>query len=134
TFKDGATTLGSVAPGPTGGPNHESRAQFTTSGLAVGNHNFVAVYGGEIHNDALDPTNVQINQPSTSGTVAQRVNPLVASDVSALVSVTKPRHQHHSRRQQVMLRNTSGKTITGPVFLLLGGLTPKVRLKDAAGV
>src|SRR5262245_12692205 len=47
TFKDGASTLSTVHPISTGGPNHESRAQFTTSSLAVGNHSFVAGYKGE---------------------------------------------------------------------------------------
>jgi hypothetical protein len=46
TFLGGMTTLASVTPTPTGGPNHESRAKFTTSSLAVGNHALVAKYSG----------------------------------------------------------------------------------------
>jgi hypothetical protein len=132
TFLDGGTTLGSVKPKPTGGPNHESRAQFTTSNLSVGSHALSAKYGG-----GFDPIMLFFNDASTSGTVAETVNlppPIpMLFDVSALVSITTQRHHRNAHRQQVTLRNIGGSTITGPVFLLLGGLNPKVHLKNASG-
>jgi hypothetical protein len=132
TFLDGGTTLGSVMPKPTGGPNNESRAQFTTSSLVVGSHNLSAMYGG-----GIDLVFLKFNGASTSGTVVEMVNvpppvPMLL-DVSALVSVTTQRHRRNAPRQLVTLRNTGGTTITGPVLLLLGGLNPKIRLKNAAG-
>jgi hypothetical protein len=121
-----------VKPKPTGGPNHESRAQFTTSNLSVGNHALSAKYPG-----GFDPIMLLFNDNSTSGTVVEMVSvpppvPMVL-DVSALVSVTTPRHRRNAARQEVTLRNIGGTTITGPVFLLLGGLNPKIRLRNAVG-
>jgi hypothetical protein len=133
-FMDGATPLTSVTPHSTGGPNHESRAQFTTTSLAIGSHNLVAKYGG-----GFDPIMLLFNDASTSATVVEGVNaplpptPPTPLDVSALVSVTSPRHKHNALRQTINLHNSSGTAITGPVFLLLGGLNPKVRLKNAVG-
>jgi hypothetical protein len=135
TFLDGGTTLGSVKPKPTGGPNQESRAQFTTSSLALGGHNLSAMYSG-----GIDFGQIKTNDPSASGTVVEMVNvppplPVVMPlDVSELVSITTQRHHSNAPRQQVTLRNIGGTAIAGPVFLLLSGLNRKVRLKNAAGI
>src|SRR5262245_17409483 len=134
TFLDGATPLTALIPELTGGPNHESRAQFTTAGLGAGTHSITAQYRGGA--GVVD----SFNDPSTSNAVAEVVNqppPPGAADVTALVSVTrrKPRPGPGGvLRQQVLLRNVGGTTLLGPLYLVLDGLPAKVRLRNAAGL
>jgi hypothetical protein len=130
TFLDGMTTLGTASPKATGGPNHESRAQFTTAGLAVGSHAITAKYSG-----GFDPIMLLFNDASTSGAVSEVVTPAVAADVSALVSVVRVPvpGQGGGTLQLVTLQNHSGGAVVGPLYLVLDGLPAKVRLKNASG-
>jgi hypothetical protein len=135
TFLDGATKLGTVTPKATGGPNHESRAQFTTSGLSAGPHSLTAKYSG-----GFDPIMLLFNDASTSGAVSAVVNvppaplpPPPVSDVSGQVSVTRGKHGRHPGALQLTLRDVGGATVQGPVYLVLDGLPKGVRLKNAAG-
>jgi hypothetical protein len=130
TFLDGMTTLGTASPKPTGGPNHESRAQFSTSALVPGSHAITAKYSG-----GFDVINLLNNGGSTSNAVAELVTPAVAADVSALVSAVRipVPGQRGGTFQLITLQNHSGGTVLGPLYLVLDGLPAKVRLRNASG-
>jgi hypothetical protein len=130
TFLDGMTTLGTASPKPTGGPNHESRAQFTTSALTPGSHAITAKYSG-----GFDVINLLNNGGSTSNAVAEVVPPAVAADVSALVSAVRVPvpGQRGGTFQVITLHNNSGGTVAGPLYVVLDGLPARVRLKNASG-
>jgi hypothetical protein len=130
TFLDGMTTLGTATPKPTGGPNHESTAQFTTSALALGSHAITAKYSG-----GFDPIMLLFNDTSTSSVVNEVVSSAVAADVSALVSAVRVRvpGQGGGSFQLITLQNHSGGTVVGPLYLVLDGLPAKVRLTNASG-
>jgi hypothetical protein len=80
------------------------------------------------------------NDASTSSTVTEIVNsppppPPLLGDVSALVSVTRDSlpGQRNATFQLVTLHNTSGQTLQGPLYLVLGGLGTKLHRKSASG-
>jgi hypothetical protein len=70
TFKDGATTLATVALSA-------GKAAFTTSTLAGGTHSITAVYGGSVsHAGSTSPLLSQVvNKQATSTAVASSLNP-----------------------------------------------------------
>jgi hypothetical protein len=122
TFLDGGVPLATVKPVATGGPGHESRAQFSTAGLGAGSHTLTAEYPG-----GLDIHNLLDNGASTSGGVTEVLNippPPVASDVTGQVSVAPVQHRHHpgTLQQQLALRDIGGVPVQGPVYLVLEGL------------
>jgi hypothetical protein len=127
TFLDGGTFLASVKPTLTGGPYHDSCAQFSTASLGAGGYPLVAEYSGG--NDLIT---FIINDPSTSGTLVEMVNPPPPpplGDVSAPVSVTRDPlpGQRNATFQLITLHNTSGQTLHGPLYLILSGLGAKLR-------
>jgi hypothetical protein len=141
TFQEGGLVLKEVTPTPTGGPNNESRAQFTTSGLALGSHAITAQYSGG--RDFFPVPH--INNPSTSNTVTEVVNlptptptpTPTPADVSSQVSAVQiliPGLGRRGTMQLVTLSNTSGQAIEGPLCLILHGLKRKVRLRNATGL
>jgi Bacterial Ig-like domain (group 3) len=134
TFFDGARPLLTVKPTPTGGPNHESRAQFTSSRLDIGTHVITARYDGGTF---FDSGSFFTNNSSASKAVNEVINaPPIAADVSAAVSVTRVPLPglRNAAVQLVRLRNTGAAAVGGPIMLVLHGLRRGVRLKGASGV
>ena len=134
TFK--ATVSGGVSPGGTvtftiddaaGSPVAlgGGAATYAAPGLSIGAHTVTAAYSGDANNAG-----------STSGTLTQTVS-AVAVDVSASVTVTQGSYGRVPRTttivQKVTLTNTSTATITGPLSLVLDGLTTGVTLAGATG-
>jgi hypothetical protein len=126
--------LGTVEVVPLG--MTQGLVQFSTSGLAVGTHSLSARYSG-----LTDPVQPQFhNSPSTSGPVSEVVNapppPPIATARASAVSVARVPLSglRNPAVQLVMLHNTSGATIEGPLVLVLHGLKRKVRLKGASGL
>jgi hypothetical protein len=132
TFFDGATPLATVTPTPTGGPNNESRALFTTPNLGLGAHAITARYNSASFTNAAFA--FRMDDASTSGAVNEVINPAVAADVSAAVSVVRVPGRRNAAVRQLTLRNTGGGTVEGPLYLVLHGLKRKVRLKGASGL
>src|SRR5262245_2671561 len=138
TFFDAATPLLTVTPTPTGGPNNESRAQFTTSNLGLGTHAVTARYNSARYLNFLSNNSI-IDDASTSSALIEGINappPSIAADVSGAVSVTAvpmPRRRNSAVRL-VKLHNAGGTTVEGPLYLVLHGLKRKVRLKGASGL
>ena len=134
TFK--ATVSGGVSPGGTvtftiddaaGSPVAlgGGAATYAAPGLSIGAHTVTAAYSGDANNAG-----------GTSGTLTQTVS-AVAVDVSASVTVTQGSYGRVPRTttivQKVTLTNTSTTTITGPLSLVLDGLTTGVTLAGATG-
>lgn len=133
TFRIGSNPLGTVAVTPGAG---QGVATFATSGLGTGGYFFTAQYNGE-----TDPIFLFVNDPSTSAPVVLVVNappapPPPIANVAALVSTARVPipGQPNGRLQLVTLRNNSGQTVQGPLFLILRGLRGKVRLRNASGL
>src|SRR5262245_28579195 len=135
TFFDGATPLGTVKPTPTGGANHESRALFTSSALGVGTHVITAHDNRSILVNNIDGI-IAVNEGSTSNAVNEVINPSIALDAPAAVSVTRVSLPglRNPAVQLITLRNTGGATVEGPLYLILHGLRRGVRLKGASGL
>ncbi|HEV3198786.1 MAG TPA: Ig-like domain-containing protein, partial [Bryobacteraceae bacterium] len=101
TFKDGANTIGMGTLG-------NGTATFTTSTLSVGSHPLIATYSGDSNNN-----------PSTSPTVTEVVNPLPpASTVTVLVPSPNPA--------------VSGQTVTLTATVTPASATGTVTFKDSA--
>jgi hypothetical protein len=89
TFKDGATTLGTVTLDGTGA------ASYTTSSLSFGSHDITAVYGGDGNNVGSTSSLVSqvVNQASTTTSVSSGQNPSVFGQsvtFSATATTTSP--------------------------------------------
>jgi uncharacterized repeat protein (TIGR01451 family) len=100
TFKDGATTLGTV-------PLSGATASFTTSSLAVGNHSITATYNGD-----------GSFSPSTSPALTQTVNPAGATTATTttLASSVNPSNTGQPVTFTATVAPTSGAgTPTGNV-------------------
>jgi predicted secreted protein len=71
TFKDGATTLATVAL------NGSGQATFTTSALSVGTHSITASYSGDVDDapSTSAPVNQAVNQGATTTTLISSQNP-----------------------------------------------------------
>src|SRR5262249_41221531 len=125
---------------PTGGPNNESRAQFTSSTLGIGTHVITARYNGATFTNGTFPDLpggiVHVIDAVSTSNAVNEVIPSTVADVSGAVSVARsplPELRNPAVRL-VQLRNTSGVTVEGPVYLVLHGLKRKVRLKGASGL
>jgi hypothetical protein len=136
TFLDGSTPL-ATAVSVSNTNSTQGVAKFTTSGLGVGTHFLTAQYTGESVSNPFPPPFLFSTVGSTSGAVAEVVNPLPPVDVTGSVSLTpvKPRKHQPANplRQGEVLRNVGGTTLHGPLDLVLDGLTPTVRLKNRSG-
>jgi hypothetical protein len=131
TFFNGITPLGPpVAVTPSATKGLKGSAQFLASGLSVGTHSFTARYSGELRYD-LGASVIGSTGASTSAAVPELVSPLVPLKVTGSVTLTQTRLR--PLRQRFNLHN-NGATLSGPVFVVLRGLPPKVTLTNAAGV
>jgi hypothetical protein len=90
--------------------------------LPAGPHTVTATYSGDV------------SFTTSTGAVHETV--LGITDVSGLVTATRVSHKHHGNtfKQTFMLQNMSGMPITGPLDLLLDGLTGGVMLMNATGL
>jgi hypothetical protein len=129
-FYDGNTPLGppvSVLPSAT--KSLKGSAQFQAAGLAVGSHNFTAVYSGELQY-GLGGYVTGGTGSSSSAAVGELVSQPVPVNVTP--SVTLTRVVLRPLRQRFTLHN-NGATVPGPVFVILRGLPARVTLTNAAG-
>jgi predicted outer membrane repeat protein len=107
-------------------PLNNGVATLTLMSLPTGTHTVTATYSGDI--------NFTTSMASVNETV-QGIR-----DVTGLVKVTRvvPKGKHGKKanplQQTLMLTNMGGAPITGPVYLVLDGLTNGVMLKNASGV
>jgi hypothetical protein len=130
TFYDGNTPLGPpVAVLPSATNSFKGTAHYLASGLAVGTHNFTAVYSGEPQY-GLGGYVVGGTGGSTSAAVAELVSLPVPVNVSGSMALT--RVVRRPLRTRVTLHN-NGATVPGPVFVVLRGLPARVTLTNAAG-
>jgi hypothetical protein len=139
TFFDGSTQLGPPALVVTayglvpGGP--VGVAQLTVV-LPQGTHSLTAQYSGEFISIPVGNAIQAGTIPgSTSDPVPEVINPAPSPaprDVTGLVSITVHRGPR-GRHALVTVRNVSGQTIPGPLFLVLGNLPRRVRLRGATG-
>jgi hypothetical protein len=140
TFFDGTANLGTIALA--GG-----QVSCTVPGLAAGAHDFRAAYtssngpytGSSSADLLLTVAPVVTPPPTTTPPTASQVTPPIVAgltDVSAVVVLTPVRHGRKASplRQSFLLRNISGRAIQGPLYVVLDGLSKKVRLLNASGV
>jgi hypothetical protein len=100
-------------------------AQLTTPALGGGTHNLTAQYSGG------GVPGVLFTAGSTSSAVSETVIPNVAANVSGLVRVTV---QHLPGNEAlVKVKNKTGQTITGPLYLEITGLPKRVKLLSQHG-
>jgi hypothetical protein len=146
-FKDnGKPVAQAVVAGTSGTFLFQGTATSPPLVLGPGTHTLTASYLGEqlmlvpgqpnyVNNpsDSSNSATVLVDAASTPPPSPTPTGQAVVS-VSSQVRVTRvtPRHPK-ARQQQVKLTNTGGTTITGPIYLVLTGLSPKVRLLNAAG-
>jgi hypothetical protein len=104
-------------------------ATLTLTTLSSGTHMVTAAYSGDA------------NLTSSTAAVSETVQGL--QDVTGMVRVMRvsQRANRNGRRrkanplmQTLQIRNVGGSTISGPVYLVLDGLTGGVRLLNATGV
>lgn len=124
-FMEGSTVLASVAL--VGGS-----ASFTTTGLSVGSHNIVAVYGGNTNYAGSSDTAAQnINKGATTTTLTSSVNPSTFGQsvtLTANVGVNAPA----SGLLSGTVTFTEGSTVLGTVNLT-GGSASLVLSSLSAG-
>jgi hypothetical protein len=115
TFLDGTTVLATV-------DLSSQEASYTLTGPSPGRHHFFAVYNG----DASFATS------ASSAVLTEVVRG--AQDFSSQVRVVRVRSsQGNPLRQTLTLKNISHKAITGPLYLVLDGLTAGVTLQNGTG-
>jgi hypothetical protein len=114
-FKDGANVIGTANLDSTG------TANFSISSLPAGSHNFTAVFPGSFSFNT-----------STSSTQAANVS----SNVTPQFQIVPLKIVKKSGKfvQTVLVKNTGGNVIAGPVFFVLHGLSPKVKLVNQTGL
>jgi hypothetical protein len=116
-FMDGANAIGT---GTLTNNGTNSTATFTTSSLPAGQHNFTAVFPGNF-------SFTTSTSASATASVSSNVTPqfqIVAS------KITKKSGKF---RQTLLIKNTGGNTIAGPVFFVFNGLPTKSKLVNASG-
>lgn len=113
TFMDGATALGSA-------PLSASQvAQFSTAGLAVGNHSITAVYNGST-NDAKSTSNV--------------LTQVVGLDATHVLVTATPQQAYAGQTVTLTVVAVSAYgMVPSPVVLTEGGSTLGTLLPDASG-
>ena len=91
-FYDGSTLLGSAPLIGTGGASRGGTASFSTSDLAVGNHNLSAVYSGDANDSsASTPTPVSVTvSPAMTSTSLTASTSAQGTTLQANVVVTSP--------------------------------------------
>src|SRR5262249_50462212 len=101
-------------------------ASFTPATLPAGSHVVTATYSGDS------------NFTTSTGLVNETVSGI--RDVSRLVSVTpvplplsKRMGKGHTQVRRLRVKNLSGSSITGPVYLVLDRLSRGVMLQNATG-
>jgi hypothetical protein len=125
TFFDGAAPLKTVVVTPSSSNLRQGSAQLTTSSLGVGTHSLIAKYSGD------DVILGGSTAGSTSNTVSEVVNPELAADVTSLTRVTVRRLP--GNEALVLVKNKSGQTIGGLLYLEITGLPKTVHLLGKHG-
>jgi hypothetical protein len=142
TFFDGSVQIGPPVGVTTTGTT-QGVAQLVVP-LYAGTHPFTAKYSGEVGpNEPPNFVPTQFTQGSTSNALMEVINPPSSppssaqspeplTEVTSLVSVTI-RKGLPGGQELVTVRNVSGQTLSGPIFLVLRNLPRKVRLRGANG-
>jgi hypothetical protein len=128
TFFDGSTSLGTIGVTPSATNVAQGTAQLTTSALGIGTHSLTAKYSGD---ESFLPA-FQFTTSSTSNAVSEVVNPNVATDVTRLTKVSV-RHLP-GNEALVTVKNKSGQTVGGPLYLEITGLPKTMHLRGRHGV
>jgi hypothetical protein len=115
-FEDGSNVIG------TGSVDSTGTASFTTARLPAGTHNFTAVFTG----------NPSFNS-STSSAVSVTISPNITPQFQFITTKLKKGGGRFTYTESVILKNTSGNTIAGPVFFVLSGLSSRVKLVNQTG-
>jgi hypothetical protein len=129
-FFDGSTSLRTVTVKPSSTNSKQGSAQLTTSALGIGTHSLAAQYSG-------DPS-LDITLPGTAGSSSNAVSEVVnapvpprAADVTGLMKVST---MHLPGNEAlVMVKDKTGQTISGPLYLEITGLPPQVKLLTRHG-
>jgi hypothetical protein len=129
SFRDGSTLLKYVNV-TADAANSRGVATFTTASLALGTHSITAKYEGE-----YSFVTMTTNDASVSSAVSLTIIPDVAANVTSQVRVSFVHFAgvHNPSLQFVSIKNTSGSTIGGPLYLVLRGLNRNIHLLYASG-
>lgn len=112
-FKDGTTTLGTVAL------NGSSVATYTTNALTVGSHSITAAYQGDSTHDpsTSTPTTVTVNVIATTTTLSASATTIAYPSSVTLVATVAPSNSTGS------VTFKDGSTVLGTVSLSSGSAT-----------
>jgi hypothetical protein len=130
-FADGMTALGTATL-------HGNQATCTTSALGLGSHDLRAVYQGDASfaSSISADTPLVVDPPPFVPPQAPAPRVLMRSPVGSvmgLVEVLVVRRDRHGLEQTLLLVNTGGGSIEGPLYLVLDGLPKGAEWKNASG-
>jgi hypothetical protein len=133
TFFDGGVPLGKV-------PVQAGSGTLVVGRLTPGPHDFTAEYSGDSFYAAarsadLSLTGDPVPAPTPSQDPGPNAAPSGPHDVTGLVSITlgKVRRRRGRFQQKVTLRNHGTSSISGPVVLVLQGLSRRITLLSGRG-
>jgi hypothetical protein len=114
-FKDGSNVIG------TGNLDKTGTASFSISNLPAGSHSFSATYPGSF---------------SFNTSTSQTQTATISSNITPQLQITPGRITGRRGRfaQTVTVRNNGGNALSGPVFFVLAGLSPRVKLINQSGL